>query len=257
MRHLIFIFFIFTSALSFAQNSTNTKDTAFYYHYSQLQNALYQIQHASISQQIKREKQYFTISNFITRHSKEEMNFSIIRDALNLSALQIDTLLMLMDTSLNKSPYKTNALVTRRRLTLTETGKPFPTLALTDTLGKQTFIEVYKGKIVLIDMWSSWCGPCRQQIPALKEIYNKYKSKGFEIIGISLDKDKTAWLNAIEKDKQNWIQFCEFKGWPQDKTARYLNVYSIPSNFLLDKNGIILGQDLSPEQIAYTISLEK
>ena len=76
-------------------------------------------------------------------------------------------------------------------------------------------------------------------------------------IGISLDKDKTAWLNAIEKDKQNWIQFCEFKGWPQDKTARFLNVYSIPSNFLLDKNGIILGQDLSPEQIAYTISLEK
>ncbi len=257
MRYIIILLFLLITTTSFGQSVNKLKDTAFYYHYAQLQNAIYQIEHGNFSQHIKREKTYLTISDFVTKHNKEEINFSTIAAAVNLSALQIDTLLMLMDTSLNKSPYKSNALLTRKRLTVTETGKPFPTLALTDTLGKQTFIEEFKGKIVLIDMWSSWCGPCRQQIPALKKIYKNYKNEGFEIIGISLDKDKTAWLKAIEKDKQNWLQFCEFKGWPQDKTARFLNIYSIPSNFLLNKNGIILGQDLSPKQIAYMISLEK
>lgn len=258
MRYIILILFILTSTFSFAQNSNNVKDTAFYYHYAQLQNALYQIEQASISQQNKREKTYFTLTAFITKHAKEEINFSVIAAAVNLSAGQIDTLITLVDTSLNQSPYKANAIVTRRRLNVTETGKQFPTtLAFTDTLGNKTFVENYKGKMLLIDLWSSWCGPCRQQIPALKKIYKKYKNKGFEIIGISLDNDKTAWLNAIEKDKQTWIQFCELKGWPQDKTARYLNIYSIPSNFLLDENGIILGQDLSSDQIEYIVSLKK
>jgi len=257
MRYIIIFLFIIIAKTGYCQTSNSAIDTAIYYHYTQIQHALYKIENASISQQNKREKTYSTIADFIRKRTTEEINFSIVAAAVNLSALQIDTLIKLIDTSLNKSAYKANALVTRRRLTVSETGKPFPSLELIDTVGKQTLIENYKGKIVLIDFWSSWCGPCRQQIPALKEIYKKYKNKDFEIIGISLDKDKTAWLNAIKKDKQNWLQFCELKGWPQDKIARYLNINSIPSNFLLDKNGIILGQDLSPEQISYLISLEK
>ncbi|MCY7293497.1 MAG: TlpA family protein disulfide reductase [Ferruginibacter sp.] len=257
MRYFILSILILTTLTVFCQTTNNAKDTAFYYHYAQVQNALYKIANAGISQQNKREKIYFTIADFVTKHPTEEINFSIVAAAVNLSALQIDTLVALIDTSLNKSAYKANALITRRRLTVTETGKQFPSLALTDTLGKQTLVEDYKGKIVLIDFWSSWCMPCRQQIPALKEIYKKYKNKDFEIVGISLDKDKTAWLNAIKNDNQNWLQFCELKGWPQDKIARYLNIYSIPSNFLIDKNGIILGQDLSPEQISYIIASQK
>ncbi len=257
MKFIFTILFFLLTLPSFCQNSTSAKDTSTYYHYAQVQNTLYQIDHSTLAQRNKKEKIFFTISHFITKHPAEELNFSIIAAAVNLSATQIDTLINLVDTSLFKSPYRASALATRRRLTVTETGKLFPSLVLTDTAGNPNNIEDYKGKLVLIDLWSSWCGPCRQQVPALKEIYKKYKKKGFEIIGISLDHDKTAWLAAIKKDQQSWVQFCEFKGWQQNKIARYLNIYSIPSNFLLDKNGIILGQDLSPEQIDYIISLEK
>ena len=257
MRLFLFLIFIITSLNSICQILNNSKDTSNNYFYSQLQYELYKIDNSTISQTNKREKAYPAIADFIKKYPIEERSFSIIRDAVNLTALQIDTLIKLIDTSLNKSAYKANALVTLQRLTITETGKQFPSLALTDTFGKQTYIEEYKGKIILLDLWSSWCAPCRQQIPALKKLYKKYKNKGFEIIGISLDKDKTAWLNAIKNDKQDWPHFCELKGWPQDRTARFLNIYSIPSNFLLDKNGIILGQDLSPEQIAYIIALQE
>jgi thiol-disulfide isomerase/thioredoxin len=103
--------------------------------------------------------------------------------------------------------------------------------------------------MVLIDAWSSWCKPCRAQIPELVTLYERYNKKGFEIIGVSIDHVKAAWLQAINADGQTWRQFCELKQWSQNQFVKDFSIMGIPANFLIDRNGILIGQDLSPEQI--------
>jgi thiol-disulfide isomerase/thioredoxin len=161
--------------------------------------------------------------------------------------------LKLVDTSIYKSAQKSYADVTLKRVSVAETGKPFPALTLIDTSGIEFPLSNLKGKIVLLDVWSSWCGPCREEIPALIKLYKKYNSKGFEIVSISMDEQKQQWLTAIKEDKQPWKAYCEFRNWRSNKFASRFSVYAIPANFLIDQNGILVGQNLSVENIKYWI----
>lgn len=105
-----------------------------------------------------------------------------------------------------------------------------------------------KGKWFLIDFWSSWCTPCREQLPALKEIYNLYKNRNFEIIGVSLDKSKSNWIKALDKENLEWINVIEnneFLG----KVAKKYSVFAIPSNFLINPSGKIVAKNILPEDL--------
>ncbi|MCX6208424.1 MAG: TlpA disulfide reductase family protein [Bacteroidetes bacterium] len=102
----------------------------------------------------------------------------------------------------------------------------------------------YKGKkVVLIDFWASWCGPCRMENPNVVAAYQKYHSKGFDIISVSLDKTKEAWLAAIKEDKLNWTHVSELKYWNSEIAKQY-GVQSIPTNFLIDGNGKLIAAEL-------------
>lgn len=252
MKQIIALVLILSSLNTLCQKTA--ADTSVMFFYTQQQRLLYNIANAHFPAATKRVDTYNSLSSFITAHPKQEISFSLIAGAVNLSALQIETLINLTDSSLSKSSFKSSTIVTLRRLQVAETGKLFPKLLLADTLGNITSVEDLRGKIILIDLWSSWCRPCRKQIPGLKKIYNQYKEKGFEIIGISMDSDKADWLKAVINDKQDWKNYCELTTWSQNTTARKFSITAIPSNFLLDKNGIILGQDLSEEQISYLLS---
>jgi len=116
--------------------------------------------------------------------------------------------------------------------------------------GKDISLSDYigKNKVVLVDFWASWCGPCRVEMPNVVEAYKKYKSKGFEIVGVSLDESKDDWNKAIKDMKMNWPQMSDLKGWQSDLGAVY-SVQSIPFTLLIDQDGKIIAQNLRGEEL--------
>lgn len=114
--------------------------------------------------------------------------------------------------------------------------------------------DVYsKNQYTLIDFWASWCGPCRRENPNVVAVFNAYNSKGFGVLGVSLDKDKDKWLKAISDDKLTWTHVSDLKFWQNEAAALYA-VNSIPSNLLVDKTGKIIARNLREEKLKETIS---
>ena len=118
-----------------------------------------------------------------------------------------------------------------------------PEIALNNPEGETVKLSSLKGKYVLIDFWASWCGPCRRENPNVVKMYEKYKNKGFEIYGVSLDKDMGKWKAAIAKDGLTWPQVSDLAGWQSSAAAKY-GVKSIPHTVLLDKKGNIIATKL-------------
>ena len=127
-------------------------------------------------------------------------------------------------------------------------GKTIPDFEQADLNGKMVNIKSLRGKYVLIDFWASWCGPCRGENPNVVNAYNKYKSKNFTVLGISLDKTKDAWVDAVKKDGLVWQQLSDLKFW-SNAVAQQFGIQSIPQNYLIDPNGIVIGKNLRGEEL--------
>jgi thiol-disulfide isomerase/thioredoxin len=129
-------------------------------------------------------------------------------------------------------------------------GTQFTDFTMNDTEGTPHKLSEYigKGKYVLVDFWASWCGPCRAEMPNVKALYDKYKSK-FDIVGISLDNDKKAWLNGISQLGITWHQLSDLKGWQNEGAALY-GIRAIPATLLIDPNGKIVAQNLRGDDLS-------
>ena len=122
-------------------------------------------------------------------------------------------------------------------------GKAAPEIAL-PTPGDSLFkLSDLRGKVVLVDFWAAWCGPCRRDNPEVVRMYNRFNEKGFEILGVSLDRDRSAWLNAIAKDGLIWNQVSDLKYWQSDAAKTY-GVKSIPHTVLVNRDGTIIARGL-------------
>lgn len=129
-------------------------------------------------------------------------------------------------------------------------GAVAPDFTLEDQDGKAVSLSSFKGKYLLVDFWASWCGPCRQENPNIVKAYHDFKAKGFDILGVSLDEKRDAWLRAIDQDQLEWTQVSDLKGWRSDAAALY-GIKAIPMSYLLDKDGKIIAKNLrGPDLVA-------
>ncbi len=132
-------------------------------------------------------------------------------------------------------------------------GAKFPDFTEKDLDGKPLSVAGFKGKVVLVDFWATWCGPCVGEIPNVVKTYEKHHADGFEVIGISLDQSKEKLTTFTTQKKMTWQQYFDGKGWSNKLAAKY-GVQSIPATYLLDGEGKIIGKDLRGEDLEAAVT---
>jgi peroxiredoxin len=195
-----------------------------------------------------------SIATWITQHNKSFVSplVMILVYATNGDPVMMRSLFNSFTADVKKSYYGNvldGVIVRKEGLNV---GKAAPGFSQADTNGKPISLESFKGKYVLIDFWASWCGPCRQENPNLVRTYQKFKDKNFEILGVSLDNNKSKWLEAIQDDQLTWAQVSDLKYWRNEVAVQY-GVQSIPANFLLDKEGKIIAKGLRGPALEQTL----
>ena len=116
-------------------------------------------------------------------------------------------------------------------------GSVIPQIVYSDPSGKKVDISSFKGKYVLVDFWASWCGPCRKAIPEIKELYEQYKTKGFDVLSVSVDTDIAAWKKAMAEENMPWTQVLSPD---KNKTLADFMIVGIPTLYLIDREGKIV-----------------
>lgn len=186
------------------------------------------------------------LAGFISNHSKSPISgYAIYYNFQNATGPieELEKIVNLLDKNTENTKYGKLGREKLKQMRGTMIGYEALNFSQADVNGKKINLKDFKGKYVLVDFWASWCGPCRGENPNVVNAYNKYKDKGFTVLGVSFDQDKGKWLQAIEKDHLTWTQVSDLKGWGNE-AGKLFGITSIPQNLLLDKEGKIVAKNL-------------
>ncbi|MDX1830473.1 MAG: TlpA disulfide reductase family protein [Lutibacter sp.] len=192
---------------------------------------------------------YENLYDFISKNPKSVLSGNYLASLNNrydyLNSNQMEYLFKLLDTNYQKKKdlYYINNIINRRKIL--DIGKIPPRVTLPNQNGELTDNASLKGNFVLLEFWASWCGPCRKANPELKKVYNSFKKNGFEIFGISQDKDIEKWKAAILEDKLEWLQVID----TLNNIGEMYYLTTIPYNVLLNREGKIIARNIKPTEL--------
>lgn len=171
--------------------------------------------------------------------------------AQDMTETQVNAILNKMTASGIQYQYYKQIMAERRISKATAVGQHYTDIVLKGIDGKtdiQLSAYINKNRYTLLDFWASWCGPCRAEMPNVVKVYKLYHNKGLEVVGVSLDNNREAWVKAISTLKMPWPQMSDLKGWKSTAAAAY-NIRAIPTNVLIDNKGNIIAKDLRGEEL--------
>lgn len=196
-------------------------------------------------------KHYRKIDEIVSKHPKNQYSGELLSTIASDSLADIHGLQSIYKKLDLGSQSQVTIIYIKRKIYPIESlkiGKPMMDFELPNEKENSINTKRYRGSILLIDFWASWCAPCRKQIPKITEVYEKFKNRNFKILSVSIDNDKSKWLIALEKEKIQWDNVLEDKEFSSEIVKEY-EIISIPSTFLIDENGIIIANNPTMQEL--------